>query len=77
MADRPIEGYITYRTVEGDAFDIISLVQYNTEKYASAIINANPDYADVLIFDAGVELQLPVFSNAETPTTLPPWRRGE
>ena len=77
MANRPIEGYTTYRTVQGDTFDIISLMQYNAEKYASAIIEANPEYSDVLIFDAGIELQVPVFSNAETPTTLPPWRRGE
>ena len=77
MANRPIEGYTTYRTVQGDTFDIISLMQYNAEKYASAIIEANPEYSDVLIFDAGVELQIPVFSNATIPTTLPPWRRGE
>lgn len=77
MANRPISGYITYHTVQGDTFDIISLMQYNAEKYASAIIEANPEHSDVLIFDAGVELQIPVFSNATIPGTLPPWRRGE
>lgn len=77
MRERPISGYKTYRTVEGDAFDLISLREYNTEKNASYIIQANPDYSDVLIFEAGVELQIPVFDNTAIPTTLPPWRRGE
>lgn len=77
MRDRPIIGYNAYRTVQGDTFDLISLRQYNTEKNASYIIQANPDYTDVLIFDAGVELQVPVFGNTATPSTLPPWRRGE
>lgn len=77
MADRPITGYQTYYTVEGDSFDIIALMQYDDEKAAHYIIQENPDYSDVLIFEAGVELQLPVFGNVALPNTLPPWRRGE
>jgi len=42
---------------------------------ASLIIQANPDYADTLIFGAGVSLLIPVVENIETPETLPPWRR--
>ena len=40
-------------------------------------IEYNPDYADVLIFEANVELALPVIEDPETPDTLPPWRRDE
>lgn len=42
---------------------------------AHYIVEFNPDYADVLIFDANVALRLPIVEGAETPETLPPWRR--
>ena len=43
---------------------------------AGEIIKANPDYADVLVFDGTVQLRIPVFENAAQPETLAPWRRG-
>ena len=67
----------TYITVEGDTFDSIALHFYNNEKLASTIIQANPDYCDTLIFDAGVSLIIPEAAAAVMPETLPPWRRGE
>ena len=48
---------------------------YGEENLAHYIIEFNPDYADVLIFDANVRLLLPIVENVETPDTLPPWRR--
>ena len=49
---------------------------YNDERLAWYIIQFNPDYADVIVFDANTPLRLPVVENAETPETLPPWRRS-
>ena len=49
---------------------------YGDESLAHYIIEFNPDYADVLIFEANVALRLPIVENVETPDTLPPWRRG-
>lgn len=69
-------GYINYTTKQGDAFDMLALSAYNEERLATHIITANPDYADVLIFDAGVNLRIPVFEGVETPETLPPWRKN-
>lgn len=63
-------------TVSGDTFDALALKYYNEEKMASAIIQANPDYCDTLIFDAGVSLSIPDMSDVALPETLPPWRRG-
>jgi len=74
MAQR-IVGYIDYITQQGDTFDSLALAVYNEEKLASTIIQANPDYCDVIIFDAGVSLQIPIIENIEAPETLPPWRR--
>lgn len=70
-----ITGYDEILTVEGDTFDRLALEFYNDEKQASYIIAANPDYTDVLIFGAGVELRIPILDNVEIPESLPPWRR--
>lgn len=64
-------------TVDGDTFDMLALHYYNDEMLASAIIEENPDFCDVLIFDAGTELIIPDVSTVTPPETLPPWRRDE
>lgn len=64
-------------TAEGDTFDALALEYYNNEKLASTIIQANPDYCDTLIFDAGVPLIIPESYAVTYPETLPPWRRDE
>lgn len=69
-----VTGYLTYRTQAGDTFDSLALTMYNDEKLAKYIIEFNPDYADVIIFDGNTELRLPIVENTETPETLPPWR---
>lgn len=74
---RNVTAYKEYTTREGDTFDALALEMYGEETLAHYIIEFNPDYADVLIFDAGVALKLPIVEEAETPDTLPPWRRGE
>jgi len=51
---------LQYTTSSGDAFDSISWNLFRTEKYMSALILANPSYADVVNFDAGVTLTVPV-----------------
>lgn len=63
-----------YVTMQGDTFDMLALDVYNDEAKASLIIQANPQYADVLIFDAGVVLTIPLIT-AQAAITLPPWMR--
>ena len=63
-------------TVEGDTFDSLALRYYGRERLASRLIQANPEYCDTLIFEAGVKLYIPDVSTIETPDTLPPWRRS-
>ena len=70
-----ITGYIEYIARGGDTFDSIALAAYNEERMASTIIAANPDYCDVLIFDGGEEIQIPIVETVTTPDSLPPWRR--
>ena len=60
----------------GDSFDQLALQLYNDEKMAHLIIEANPDYADVVIFEECVPIVLPIFDDTALPETLAPWRRG-
>lgn len=71
-----IIGYQEHITVEGDTFDALALEYYNEEQLASRIISANPDHCSTLVFEAGVALRIPIVDGAETPETLPPWRRS-
>ena len=67
--------FYKYITKEGDTFDMIALNFYNEEKMATTIIEANPDYADAVIFDADIELIIPIVQDTEGIETKPPWRR--
>lgn len=67
--------FYTYTTREGDSFDLLALRYYDEEKMAHHIIQANPDYADVIIFDGGVKLVIPVVEETESTELKAPWRR--
>jgi len=68
-----LAAYRKYVTLQGDTFDAIALDFYNDEIFADIIIQANPDYTNVILFDAGVELKVPVLEE-KAASTLPPWR---
>lgn len=68
-----IDGF-DYITMAGDTFDMIALDAYNDEFQAVEVIRANPRYAGVVTFDAGVLLRIPYLEEA-VPDTLPPWKR--
>lgn len=64
----------TYSTIQGDMWDSIAYKLYGTEYAINALINANQQYKDIVIFPAGITLNVPVY---EAPITnnLPPWER--
>ena len=72
-----VSAFINYQTRVGDTFDELALQVYDNEKMAHHIIEHNPDYADVIIFEESVPLKIPVFEETQKPETLAPWRRGE
>ena len=71
-----VSAFIEYETRAGDTFDELALQVYDNEKMAHHIIEMNPDYADVIIFEEPVTLYIPIFDETEMPETLAPWRRG-
>lgn len=64
----------TYTTKSGDMWDNIAKTQLGSEKYMTALINANEKYSDVVIFGANITLNIPQISTP-IPEYLPPWRR--
>ncbi|MDE7064035.1 MAG: tail protein X [Desulfovibrionaceae bacterium] len=68
-----------YTTIQGDTWDGIAFRLWGREHLMSALLRANPDHADVLIFPAGIILTVPdVNPEATQPITeLPPWIRSE
>ena len=77
MADTmTVTDYMEYDTEYGDTFDSMAFQFYTDEQLSSEIIKANPDYADVLIFEEeSVTLKIPIFDAVTMPDTLQPWRR--
>ena len=67
----------TYRTQQGDTWDLIALRMYpklGGEKLTDILIDANPKHIHTVIFSAGAELNIP---DVEIPviTNLPAWKR--
>lgn len=63
----------TYRTIQGDTWDSIAFSLAGKESFMVSLINANPDHADVVVFRAGIILNVPDVP-ISIAATLPPWR---
>lgn len=63
-----------YVTALGDTWDIIAYKMYKNERKMSVLIEANPEYQNIVIFPADVILQVPEIAAAAS-TVLPPWKR--
>lgn len=59
----------------GESFDLLAGQAYGQETMADVIVAANPDLCDVLLFEGGEVIDLPLVERVESPDTLPPWRR--
>jgi hypothetical protein len=70
-----MDNYYIYKTLEGDTWDSIALDFYDSEYYVTELMNANKDHIKTLLFDANVELKIPIIEKQDT-LTLPPWKRS-
>jgi phage tail protein X len=64
-----------YRTSQGDTWDMISKRVYGDEHYMDALLDANHEYIDIVIFPANIILRVPEVSKPVA-STLPAWRRS-
>lgn len=70
-----VTGYRDYVARQGDTFDLLAFQAYGEERMAHVISRANPDMMDVLVFEGGENLRIPIVDRIASPDTLPPWRR--
>ena len=64
----------TYRTIQRDTFDAIAFRLWKNEHYMHMLMEANPEYMDVMLFEAGTVLKVPDFTPPPViPGGLPPW----
>jgi hypothetical protein len=71
-----ITGYLKHITKTGETPDILALKYYNTEFMASYILEANVQYNDVISYEGGEGILIPIFDTIEDDSTLAPWRRS-
>jgi len=64
----------TYTTVQGDMWDSIAYKQLGDIAYTDKLMNLNPAYCHIFIFQAGIVLRLPE-KVAHIDDALPPWKR--
>ena len=70
-----IDSFIQETAVQGDTYDMLAYKLYGEERMSVYIRRYNPRYADVVIFEGGVTLTIPVLSETESKESLAPWRR--
>lgn len=67
--------YYIHTARAGETWDEIAYSAYLEEREASRILKANIELADVVTFDGGEQIRVPIIDKVSTPKTLPPWRR--
>ena len=64
----------TYTTIQGDMWDSIAYKVYGSEAGMNILLEANQQFAGIVIFPANIVLQVPEYTAPES-SKLPPWRR--
>lgn len=66
---------MTYTTLQGDMWDLISHKVYGDVRFTDVLIAANPRYNKVLVFSAGIVLNIPEVEERVSADSLPPWKQ--
>lgn len=64
----------TYTTVQGDMWDGVAYKCYGSEAGMNVLMEANRQYNGMVVFPAGITLEVPEYA-APAANKLPPWRR--
>ena len=64
-----------YVTSQGERWTDIALAFWGNSQMTAPLVEANLEYADFLVFPAGIELRIPILDTSP-PSSLPPWKRG-
>lgn len=63
----------TYITLQGDAWDAIAYRLWGEERFFMELVKVNPEHLDVVVFEAGVRLNVPPMPERFVATEMPPW----
>ncbi len=69
----PLLGTNLYRTIQDDTFDAAAYRIWGRESMTRGLIDANPEYVDVVFFPAGVDLTVPDVEAPVSAEVLPGW----
>jgi hypothetical protein len=72
-----ITGYLRHIAKTNETPDILALKYYNNEFMASYILEANVEFNDVVVYEGGEEIVIPIFDTIEDDSTQPPWKRSQ
>lgn len=64
-----------YTTIAGDMWDGIAYKTLGDESYTDKLMKANKKHRQIVVFPAGIMLDVPEVE-AKTAAGLPPWKRG-
>ncbi len=64
----------TYKTIQGDTWDIIAKQAYGAERHLDYLMACNFELLEYFIFPAGVVVNTPALPRTRT-EILPEWRR--
>ena len=67
---------MTYKTMQGDTWDVIAKRVYDDEAQIGVLQQNNSQYIDVWIFDAGCMIEVPELVTEEE-DDLPDWREDD
>lgn len=62
-----------YTTVQGDQWDYIAYKVYEDEMGVNKLLEANHEYKDIVVFPAGIVLQVPDYTRPRS-SVMPPWK---
>ena len=71
-----VTGYRKHIAKKGETPDMLALRYYSDEFMTSYILEVNKQYQDVMIYEGGEIIYIPVFDTLENDETLAPWRRA-
>ncbi|MDE6727917.1 MAG: tail protein X [Oscillospiraceae bacterium] len=66
---------MTYTTIQGDMWDLISHKVYGDTRFTDVLIAANPRCNKILVFSAGIVLDVPEVDERVSSDRLPPWKQ--
>ncbi len=66
---------MTYTTVQGDKWDSIAYNMLGSVYAVDKLMAVNSKYIDIVVFPAGIVLELPELATVEKSNDLPPWKQ--